>query len=95
MVCSRTDSGAESVVVHLQPRSAETWREQLIFREFLRDDHETRAEYEAAKRAAVAEHPDDVGAYADAKNETIRSLVARAREAGYDERLPEFVAEKR
>lgn len=90
LVCSRTDADEESVVVHLQPRTAETWREQLIFREFLRDDPEARAEYEEAKRAAVAEHPDDVGAYTAAKNETIRSLVAQARDEGYDERLPEF-----
>ncbi len=93
IVCSRTDADEESVVVHLQPRSAETWREQLIFREFLRDDPEACAEYEAAKRAAVADHPDDVSAYTAAKNETIRSLVAQAREEGYDQRLPEFGAE--
>lgn len=88
IVLSRTEG--QPVVVHLHPRSAETWREQLLFREYLRDRPAARTEYERAKRRAVAENPDDVAAYTEAKNETIRSLVARAREAGYEDRLPEF-----
>jgi GrpB-like predicted nucleotidyltransferase (UPF0157 family) len=88
LVLSRTDG--QSVVVHFRPREVDRWRDQLVFREYLRENPDARAEYEAEKRAAAADHPDDVGAYTDAKNETIRELEARAYEEGYGERVPEF-----
>lgn len=88
LVVSRTDG--QSVVVHLRPREADRWRDQLVFREYLRENPDARSEYEEAKRAAAAEHPDDVGAYTAAKNETIRELEARAHEEGYGDRVPEF-----
>lgn len=88
IVLSRTDG--QSVVAHFRPRWADRWRDQLVFREFLRENPEARAEYERAKRRAAAEHPDDVGAYTEAKDETIRELEARAYEEGYGERVPEF-----
>lgn len=78
------------VVVHLRPRDADTWCNQLVFRELLREDSDARAEYERAKRTAAEEHSDDVDAYTDAKEPTILSLVERAYEEGYDDRLPEF-----
>ena len=89
LVLSRTE--VEPVVVHLRPREADTWRDHLVFREFLRENPDARAEYERAKRRAAAEHPDDVAAYTDAKNEKIRSLEARAHEEGYGERVPELL----
>lgn len=79
-----------SVVVHLRPRDADAWRDQFVFRELLREHPDARAEYERAKRTAAAEHPDDVDAYTDAKEPTILSLVERAYEEGYADRLPEF-----
>ncbi|WP_435178459.1 GrpB family protein [Halorussus sp. AFM4] len=88
LVLTRTE--VEPVVVHLRPRSADAWRDHLVFREFLRENPGARAEYERAKREAAAAHPDDVAAYTDAKNEKIRSLEARAYEEGYGERVPTF-----
>lgn len=82
--------GDETVVLHLRPRDADTWRDQLVFREYLRENPGARAEYERAKRDALAEHPDDVDAYTDAKEATILSLTERAYEDGYGERLPAF-----
>lgn len=79
-----------TVVLHLRPRGADTWRDQLVFRELLRDSPRARAEYERAKREAAAAHPEDVDAYTDAKESTIEELTARAYELGYDEYLPEF-----
>lgn len=76
------------VFVHLRPRDGETWRDQLVFREFLRENREARATYERAKRAAAADHPSDVDAYTDAKEATIRRLLDRAYEAGYGDRVP-------
>ncbi|PSP51022.1 hypothetical protein BRC60_03960 [Halobacteriales archaeon QH_1_68_42] len=51
---------------------------------------DVRAEYERAKRAAVATHPEDVDAYTDAKESTIEELTERAYREGYGERLPAF-----
>jgi len=79
-----------TVVLHLRPRGADTWRDQLVFRELLRDSPRARAEYERAKRAAAATHPEDVDAYSDAKESTIEKLTARAYERGYGDRLPGF-----
>lgn len=81
--------GDVTVVLHLRPRSADAWRDQLVFRDFLREHSRARAEYERAKRAAADAHPDDVDAYTDAKEATIRRLTERARQAGYDQRLPD------
>lgn len=84
------DDGEYPVVVHFRPREADTWRDQVVFREFLREDPGARAEYERAKREAAAEHPDDVHAYTDAKEATILSLTDRAYEEGDAEWLPDF-----
>ena len=92
LVLSRTEGSP--VVIHLRPEDADRWRDQLVFREYLRENPDARAEYERTKREAAAEHPDDVGAYTDAKNETIRELEARAYEAGYGERVSELLDEK-
>lgn len=83
-------SGGTDAVVHLRPRDVEAWRDQLVFREYLRDSPEAREEYERAKRDAAAAHPDDVDAYTDAKEWTIEVLTERAHEAGYGDRLPAF-----
>jgi GrpB-like predicted nucleotidyltransferase (UPF0157 family) len=82
--------GDATVVLHLRPREADTWRDQLVFRELLRERPRARAEYERAKREAAAAHPEDVDAYTDAKESTIEELTARAYEQGYDDRLPAF-----
>ena len=76
--------------IHLRPEDSDVWRDQLVFREYLRDNAAARREYEQVKRAAAKAHPDDPEAYTDAKEETILSLEERAYEEGYAERLPEF-----
>ena len=82
--------GDATVVLHLRPQSADAWRDQLVFRELLRERPRARAEYERVKREAAAAHPDDVDAYTDAKESTIEDLTARGYELGYDDRVPEF-----
>ncbi|WP_435180350.1 GrpB family protein [Halorussus sp. AFM4] len=77
-------------VLHLRPRDAEAWRDQVVFRELLRESPEARAEYERVKRVAAATHPNDADAYTDAKEETVLDLVERAYDEGYDDRLPAF-----
>ena len=80
--------------LHLRPRDAQGWRDQIVFRELLRDDPRARGKYEGAKRTAVSEYPDDGEAYTAAKQPVIRSLTDRAYEEGYDEQLPNFAAKE-
>lgn len=82
--------GEYPVVVHFRPREVDAWRDQVVFREFLRENPDARAEYECVKREAVADHGDDVYDYTDAKEQTVLSLTERAYEAGYGEHLPDF-----
>lgn len=76
------------VCLHLRPFDHRAWCDQVVFREYLRDDVRARATYDRAKRAAAESHPDDVDAYVDAKEATIRSLVEEAYDRGYVEVLP-------
>lgn len=87
VVLDRLDVNPD-LVVHLRPRDVDVWRDQLVFRNLLRDDAGARRTYERAKREAAAAHPDDVHAYTDAKEPAIRSLVERAYDENYDETLP-------
>lgn len=79
-----------AVFIKLHTRDNEAVRNQLIFRDYLRETPEARQEYERCKREAVAAHPDDMEAYTRAKTDMVKSLLKRAREDGYAERLPEF-----
>lgn len=76
--------------VKLHVRDDEKVRNQLLFREYLRENADARREYERVKRDAAEEHPGDPEAYTRAKTEVVRSLLERAQEAGHEERLPEF-----
>lgn len=81
----------ESVVaIRMHPVDAEQWRPMLIFREFLTENAEARDKYARVKREAVEKHPNDMVAYTTAKTEVVKSLMRKAREAGYEERLPSF-----
>lgn len=88
------DKDDYSFTVHLRPRTAQGWRDQLVFRELLRDDPHARAKYEGAKRTAASEYPNDGKAYTSAKEPIIRSLTEQAYEEGYDERLPDFATDE-
>lgn len=84
-----TRSGSDyGVCLHLRPLSHPRWRDQVVFREYLRDDRRARARYERAKQAAAADHPDDVSAYTDAKEPVILTLTEEAYDCGYGERVP-------
>lgn len=90
LLCSRGVEHGYRVHVHLRPRDVQAWRDQVVFREFLREDASARAEYERTKRRAAREHAGDEGAYTDAKAETVLDLLERAREAGYGDRVPDL-----
>jgi len=79
------------VFVKLHLRGDEKVHNQLLFREHLREHPDARREYERAKRAAVAEPPEDHEAYTRAKSDVVSSLLERAREGGYADGLPDSV----
>lgn len=83
-------AGGYGVCLHLRPRDEGTWCDQIVLREFLRDDLRARATYERAKRRAAVANPNDVDAYVDAKEPTILSLVSAAYDRGYGDLLPEY-----
>lgn len=80
-----------AVFIKMHTRDDEKVRNQLVFRDYLRETPEARREYERSKRKAADAHPEDPQAYTRAKAPVVRSLVERAHEQGYAERLPEFV----
>jgi GrpB-like predicted nucleotidyltransferase (UPF0157 family) len=80
-----------AVFVKMHVQDDQKVRNQLLFRDYLRENPAARSEYGSIKRKAVEEHPEELEAYTKAKSEVVSSILDRAREEGYDERLPEFV----
>ena len=67
--------------VHMVSWSSGFWRDQLAFRDALREDTALRQEYATLKRDLARVHSDDVERYANAKGPFIRAVVRRALEA--------------
>ncbi|UPW01779.1 GrpB family protein [Halorussus gelatinilyticus] len=74
----RTDDSGQLYNLHLIPESDDQWRDDLLFREYLRANPDARDEYEAVKRDAAESHPDDISAYNAAKADFCRSVLSRA-----------------
>jgi GrpB-like predicted nucleotidyltransferase (UPF0157 family) len=64
--------------VHVVEMNGELWRDNLIFRDFLRCHPDAALEYAAAKRSA-AEQAKRLRAYSTAKSTTVLALLDRAR----------------
>lgn len=79
-----------AVFVKLHTRDDEKVRAQLAFRDYVRENPDARREYARAKREAADEHDDDLEAYTKAKSDVVESILDRARDAGYYDRLPAF-----
>lgn len=80
----------DDVFIHFRPKESDAWRDQLVLREFLRDNQQARREYEQVKRDAAGEHPDSPEEYTAAKDEIVRTLEDRAYEQGYAARIPDL-----
>jgi GrpB-like predicted nucleotidyltransferase (UPF0157 family) len=80
-----------AVFVKLHTRDDEKVRNQLVFKEYLCENVDARHEYARVKREAAEEHPKDLEAYTKAKSDVVSSILARARDEGYGDRLPAFV----
>ncbi|UPV75707.1 GrpB family protein [Halorussus limi] len=75
----RTDDSGQLYNLHLIQESDDQWRDDLLFREYLRANPDVRDEYEAVKREAAESHPSDITAYNAAKDEFCRSVLSRAK----------------
>ena len=60
-------------------RGSDTHVEQLLFRDYLRQNPETAAEYERLKRALADRFPDDRSAYTERKSRFVRRVLRDAR----------------
>jgi len=72
---------ARDVHVHLYGRGDASIDEYLLLRDHLRTDANDRALYESVKRSLIGQPWDDMNDYADAKNDVILTIKARARAA--------------
>ena len=74
----RDTNGQRSHHIHMVEVGSPFWLEHLRFRDYLRRQPEAVAAYEALKQRLAAEYVDDVDAYAGAKTEFVRDVLARA-----------------
>jgi GrpB-like predicted nucleotidyltransferase (UPF0157 family) len=68
-----------AVNLHVRPEGAPNARYALLFRDYLRATPEAAQAYEVVKRRLAAEHPDDLGAYADNKDPECDRVMEAAR----------------
>lgn len=80
-----------NVFIKMHMPEDERVHNQLLFRDYLRENTEPRKEYERVKQEAAAEHPEDLSAYTEAKQKVVNGVLEQARADGYDEALPTFV----
>jgi GrpB-like predicted nucleotidyltransferase (UPF0157 family) len=65
--------------IHLVEHGGEFWERHLLFRDFLRTDPETAAEYHRLKKELALKFRSDREEYTEAKTAFIRSVEERAR----------------
>lgn len=62
----------------LVERDGDCYREQVAFRDYLRERSDVAAEYEALKRELAEEYPDDRSAYTERKGRFVERVLERA-----------------
>jgi GrpB-like predicted nucleotidyltransferase (UPF0157 family) len=72
----------KDVHIHIFSVGCEEIERVLTFRDRLRRNSDDRSRYEQAKRELAAKEWDDMNAYADAKTEVIKSIIAASQAAG-------------
>ena len=72
----------QDVHIHIYSVGCEEIERVLTFRDRLRRNSDDRSHYEQAKRELAAKEWSDMNAYADAKTEVIKSIIAASQAAG-------------
>jgi GrpB-like predicted nucleotidyltransferase (UPF0157 family) len=68
--------------LHIVPIHSTRFRDELLFRDYLRDHHDVAREYGALKRALAEQFEHDREGYADAKGEFVLATVRTALDRG-------------
>lgn len=71
----KINEGHRSAHLHIMTTDSARWHQQIAFRDALRADPSTTANYAALKRALAAEHGDDREAYSAAKYSFIQAVL--------------------
>jgi GrpB-like predicted nucleotidyltransferase (UPF0157 family) len=61
---------------HMYAIGHDEWVAHLAFRDYLRAHDDWRDRYAALKRDLATKHPDDIEAYAEAKTDFVKEVVA-------------------
>jgi GrpB-like predicted nucleotidyltransferase (UPF0157 family) len=75
---AREPAGARRTHVHIRAAGRANQRYALLFRDYLRADRAAAHAYEAAKRALVTLHPEDIDAYLAVKDPICDLVLAAA-----------------
>lgn len=75
----RTDDSGDSYNLHLIRETNDQWKDDLLFREYLRANPDVRDEYATVKREAAESHPNSIDEYNAAKGDFCSSVLERAK----------------
>lgn len=76
----RTEDSGQSYNLHLIKESSNQWKDDLLFREYLRSYPDVRNEYATVKQEAAESHPNNITEYNAAKNDFCASVLERAKD---------------
>jgi GrpB-like predicted nucleotidyltransferase (UPF0157 family) len=80
----RLSAGRHLFNVHIVEHGGAHWRNNLLFRNYLRNQSEEARQYVALKRREAAKHPRDIWAYSEGKRAFIEALIKKARRESDD-----------
>lgn len=68
----------DSFHIHMVKINSDFWINQLLFRDYLRNNHKSRKEYENTKKFLAKMEWDSINSYADAKSDCIAKILEYA-----------------
>jgi GrpB-like predicted nucleotidyltransferase (UPF0157 family) len=69
----------DSFHIHMVTDNSDFWKNQLLFRNYLRNNQEARKEYENVKKTLAKTEWDSINDYAEAKSDCILKLLKKAK----------------
>ena len=86
-VMGDTAKDTRSCHIHVVPYDSRKWKDDLAFRDYLRNHEDAARAYEKVKEELALKYPDDRSSYTKGKEEIIHQLLAQARGEKMKERL--------
>ena len=81
------EKDTRSCHIHVVPYESEKWKDDLAFRDYLRNHEDAAKAYEKVKEELALKYPDDRSSYTKGKEEIIHQLLEQARGEKMKERL--------